>query len=179
MSHLVEDLLTLARFDEHHTVDVEPVELVGVVAEAIETARVVGPDWPVTLQAHGPVEVMGDWSALRQVVDNLLSNVRAHTPRGTLTRVRVEAIGKEALIEVADEGPGIDEEFVESMFERFVRADPSRSRETGGAGLGLAIASAIVRGHGGRIEARTRPGGGALFEVRLPIVTSRLATEEP
>jgi two-component system OmpR family sensor kinase len=168
MSRLVEDLLLLARFDEHHAIDVEPVELVGLVAEAIETARMVGPDWPVTLSAEGPVEVSGDWSALRQVIDNLFANVRAHTPVGTPTLVRVSRTGKEAIVEVADEGPGIDQELIASMFERFVRADPSRSRATGGAGLGLAIASAIMRSHGGSIEARKARGGGAIFELRLP-----------
>jgi two-component system OmpR family sensor kinase len=172
MSRLVEDLLTLARFDEHQAIDVEPVELVGLVAEAIETARIVGPEWPITLSAEGPVEVLGDWSALRQVIDNLFANVRAHTPSGTPTHVRVDQSGEQAVVEVADEGPGIDQELIESMFERFVRADPSRSRATGGAGLGLAIASAIMRAHGGSIEARRGTRGGVTFSLRLPAMKS-------
>lgn len=170
MSRLVEDLLMLARFDEHQTIELEPVELVGLVAEAVETATMVGPQWPLDLTAHGAVEVLGDWNALRQVVDNLLANVRAHTPSGTSTHVSVSRNNTEAIIEVADEGPGIDEERAAGLFERFVRADPSRSRETGGAGLGLAIVSAIVRVHGGHVSVRTRSGGGALFEVRLPLL---------
>lgn len=168
MSHLVEDLLVLASYDEHQRIEVEPVELVGLVAEAIETARAVGPDWPVVLWADGPVEVLGDWNALRQVVDNLLANVRSHTPSGTRTEVRVGRTADEAFVEVADEGPGIDPELAKSVFERFVRADPSRSRETGGAGLGLAIVAAIMRVHGGYISARRGPNGGAIFEIRMP-----------
>jgi two-component system OmpR family sensor kinase len=178
MSRLVEDLLLLARFDEHHAIDVDPVELVGLVAEAIETARMVGPDWPITLRAEGPVEVLGDWSTLRQVIDNLFANVRAHTPSGTPTHVRVRRSGEEAVIEVADEGPGIDQELIESMFERFVRADPSRSRATGGAGLGLAIASAIMRAHGGSIEARRGSRGGVSFELRLPALASHAGDDD-
>jgi signal transduction histidine kinase len=176
MARLVEDLLLLARFDEHQQVDFEPIELVGLVAEAVETARMVGPEWPLTLVASGAVEVMGDWSSLRQVVDNLLGNVRAHTPPGTAASVRVGTVDGEALIEVSDEGPGIDEEQAATLFERFVRADPSRSRQTGGAGLGLAIVSAILRAHGGRAVAQSRTNGGAIFRVYLPALEEH--TEE-
>ncbi len=178
MSHLVEDLLLLARFEEHQRIEVEPVELVGLVAEAIETAQTVGPDWPVLLRAEGPVEVLGDWSALRQVVDNLLANVRSHTPSGTRAEVRVGRTADEAFVEVADEGPGIDHEFRESIFERFVRADPSRSRETGGAGLGLAIVAAIMRAHGGYIAAKRGPNGGAIFEIRMPALSAPVGDDE-
>jgi two-component system OmpR family sensor kinase len=168
MARLVEDLLLLARFDEQHAIDLEPVELVGLAAEAVETARMVGPAWPVSFVADSPVEVMGDRSALRQVMDNLLSNVRAHTPAGTPTTVRVGRVGRDAYVEVADEGPGITEDQAVAVFERFFRADPSRSRETGGAGLGLAIVATILRAHRGRATAQPRPGGGALFRVLLP-----------
>jgi two-component system, OmpR family, sensor kinase len=168
MARLVEDLLLLARLDEHQAIAVEPVELVGLVAEAVETARTVGPAWPVTFRAEEAVEVMGDWGALRQVVDNLLANVRAHTPIGTAASVLVGREGSEAFIEVADAGPGISEQQAAAVFERFFRADPSRSRETGGAGLGLAIVATILRAHGGRVTAGSRPGGGALFRVVLP-----------
>jgi two-component system OmpR family sensor kinase len=168
MARLVEDLLILARLDEHLVLDTEPVELVGLAAEAVETARTVGPEWPLTFQADEPVEVMSDWGLLRQVIDNLLSNVRAHTPAGTQATVRVGRIGKEAFVEVSDDGPGITEGQATAIFERFFRADSSRSRETGGAGLGLAIVATIVRAHGGRAIAEARPGKGALFSVFLP-----------
>lgn len=172
MAQLVDDLLTLARYDEPRTLEVEPVELVGLVAEATETARTVGPSWPISFIADEPVEVMGDWHALRQVIDNLFSNVRAHTPPGTPTEARVSRVGDQAVIEVADAGPGITNEQAAAVFERFFRVDPSRSRETGGAGLGLAIVATIVRIHGGRVEASPRDGGGSVFRVTLPILES-------
>jgi two-component system OmpR family sensor kinase len=172
MALLVGDLLLLARLDEHDPTALEPVELAGLAAEAVETARTVGPDWPLVFVADEPVEVMGDRDALRQVLDNLLANVRAHTPVGTAARVTVGTKVGAAFIEVADTGPGISEEQSALVFERFYRADPSRSRETGGAGLGLAIVATIVRAHGGRTEALTAPGGGALFRVVLPVLPS-------
>ena len=89
MTRLIEDFLLLARFDEHELLAPEPVELVGLVAEAIETAMIVGSAWPIRLKPTSAVEVMGDRSALRQIIDNLLSNVRAHTPAGTHATVRV------------------------------------------------------------------------------------------
>ena len=168
MGRLVDDLLLLARFDDEHPIELEPVELVGLVAEAVETARLVGTSWPITFVASESVEVMGDWSALRQVVDNLLANVRAHTPPGTRAHVRVGRDGDEAFIEVADEGPGITEEQASRIFERFFRADPSRSRATGGAGLGLAIVASILRAHGARASARPGDASGAVFRVVLP-----------
>ncbi|MCU1490055.1 MAG: phoR [Acidimicrobiaceae bacterium] len=168
MGRLVEDLLLLAKLDEHRPFDSEPVELVGLAAEAVETSILVGPDWPVTLVAGDSVEVLGDRGALRQVLDNLLGNVRSHTPAGTQTTVNVSVNGSDAILEVADNGPGITEEQSELIFERFFRSDASRSRETGGAGLGLSIVAAIVHAHGGRVEAVGRPGGGAVFRVTLP-----------
>ncbi|MGA3214938.1 MAG: HAMP domain-containing sensor histidine kinase [Acidimicrobiales bacterium] len=170
MGRLVEDLLLLARLDEQHPFDLEPVELVGLAAEAVETARTVGPTWPISFVAGEPVEVMGDWGSLRQVVDNLLANVRAHTPAGTAATVTVRREGSKASVEVADEGPGITAQQAALVFERFFRADTSRSRETGGAGLGLAIVATIVRTHGGEVTALSRPGQGALFQVVLPAV---------
>lgn len=168
MGRLVEDLLTLAKLDEGLLPEAEPVELVGLAVEATETARMVGPAWPVGFVANDAVEVLGDASALRRVLDNLLSNVRAHTPEGTGTTVTVGRVGGEAFIEVADNGPGITEEQARLVFERFVRLDPSRSRETGGAGLGLAIVASIVDAHGGHVVASPRAGGGAVFRVTLP-----------
>ena len=168
MACLVDDLLLLARLDEHHLRDPEPVELVGLAAEAIETARTVGPAWPINLVAGEPVEVSGDPGALRQVIDNLLSNVRAHTPEGTHATIRVGREHHDAVVEVADDGPGLTEEQAAMVFERFFRSDPSRSRDTGGAGLGLAIVASIARAHAGRATAAPRPGGGAVFKIVVP-----------
>jgi two-component system OmpR family sensor kinase len=172
MANLVEDLLTLARLDEGQVLGAEPVELVGLVMEASETAMLVGPAWPLTFVAGDAVEVVGDRSALRRVVDNLLSNVRAHTPEGTLTTLTVGRTGAEAFIEVSDDGPGISAEQAAHVFERFFRLDPSRSRQSGGAGLGLAIVASIVERHGGRVTAG--PGGldGAVFRVTFPLFSA-------
>ncbi len=170
MQRLVEDLLTLARLDEHASIAHEPVELVGLAHEAIETGNAVGPEWHVDLQAGGPVEVFGDRDALRRVIDNLLSNLRSHTPRGTHATLSVRREGDSAILELADDGPGISETDARTIFERFVRVDPSRSRTTGGAGLGLAIVSSVARAHHGRAEAAPKPGGGAIFRVVLPVL---------
>lgn len=169
MKSLVDDLLLLARLDEHRPFDVRPVELVALAADAVHAASAVGPQWPVTLEAARPVEVSGDGERLRQVLDNLLANVRAHTPPGTRTLVRVSAEDDTAVVEVADDGPGFSAEEQARVFERFYRSDPSRSRQSGGAGLGLSIVAAIVSVHGGTVAASTTPGGGATFTIRIPV----------
>ena len=168
MKALVEDLLLLARLDEGRPIEMEPVELVGLAAEALQTAQTVGAAWPVRLDARRPVEIMGDRDRLRQVLDNLLVNVRTHTPPGTSTTVTLSLVDDVAVVEVADDGPGLDGEQAAQVFERFYRADASRSRVHGGAGLGLAIVQAIVTAHGGTIGADAASGGGALFTIRLP-----------
>ena len=168
MGELVEDLLLLARLDEGRPLERQPVELVGLASEATSAAVAVGPRWPVQLVATRAVEVTGDAARLRQVLDNLLSNVRSHTPPGTTTRVRVGASGNHGIIEVADNGPGLPDEDLGRVFERFYRADASRSRHSGGAGLGLAIVAAIVTAHGGQVVAGRTDGGGATFTVWLP-----------
>jgi two-component system OmpR family sensor kinase len=168
MGELVEDLLLLARLDEGRPVRSEPVELVALAAEAVAAARAVGPAWPVQLRAVEPVEVLGDASRLRQVLDNLLANARAHTPPGTNVTVTVRRADGSGLLEVADDGPGLTDDQAARVFERFYRADPSRSRRHGGAGLGLSIVAAIVKAHGGDVRAQATPGQGAAFTVRLP-----------
>ncbi len=172
MGRLVEDLLLLARLDEGRPLEQKPVELVGVAAEAARAAGSIGPDWPLRLEAEHPVEVVGDEARLRQVFDNLLSNIRAHTPPGTPGRVRVKERDGMAIVEVEDEGPGLKSDEADHVFERFYRADQSRARSTGGAGLGLAIVAAIVGAHGGTTTAGTGANGGALFTVRLPSMPS-------
>ncbi len=172
MGQLVDDLLLLARMDEGRPLEQAPVELVGVAAEAVEAATAVGPDWPVRLVADGPVEVLGDAARLRQVLDNLLSNVRAHTPPGTRATVAITRQEEQAVCQVEDDGPGLPPDQAEKVFERFFRADPSRSRSSGGAGLGLSIVAAIVSAHGGTVDAAPRPEGGSVFTVRLPVNAS-------
>ena len=168
MGVLVDDLLLLARLDQGRPLEREPVDLAAVVGQAVDAAHAVEPDRPLSLAVDGPVTVVGDSRRLRQVVDNLLANVRTHTPPGCPARVTVASENGNALLEVADDGPGIDPGAAERVFERFYRADSSRSRENGGAGLGLSIVAAITDAHGGRVRAGSREGGGASFLVELP-----------
>jgi two-component system OmpR family sensor kinase len=162
--------LTLARLDEGQPMEHVAVELVTVCAEAVQTARTVAPGWPLRLSATQPVEVEGDPHRLRQVLDNLLANVRSHTDPGTEAQVRVDSTGDQAVIVVADQGPGLPEDQAARVFERFFRADTSRSRAHGGAGLGLSIVAAIVEAHGGSVAAESAPGRGMTITIRLPLV---------
>jgi two-component system, OmpR family, sensor kinase len=170
MERLVNDLLTLARFDEGLPLQFVPTELVGLGAEAVHTASAVGPQWPVQFTASHPVEVMGDPVRLRQVLDNLLANVRAHTTEGTVSSVNVDQQGNTAEIVVKDAGPGMPTEEAERVFERFYRADASRARSHGGSGLGLSIVAAIVAAHGGTVSAKSAFGQGMTVTVRLPVI---------
>jgi two-component system OmpR family sensor kinase len=179
MERLVNDLLTLARFDEGLPLQIVPTELVGLGAEAVRTASTVGPQWPVQFTASHPVEVMGDPVRLRQVIDNLLANVRAHTPEGTEATVRVDQEGATAEIVVRDTGPGMPTEEAARVFERFYRADASRARTHGGSGLGLSIVAAIVGAHGGTVSAQSAPGEGMTVTVRIPVITDGGDPEDP
>ncbi|HEY7666741.1 MAG TPA: HAMP domain-containing sensor histidine kinase [Actinomycetota bacterium] len=169
MGILVEDLLLLARIDESRPLEREPLDLPALVGEAVDDARVIAPARTVTLEVGAHVSVIGDRVRLRQVVDNLLDNVRAHTPDGVRAIVGVDTDGSEAVLTVEDDGPGLDVEDPDKVFERFFRTDASRSRSSGGSGLGLSIVAAVVAAHGGRVEADRSPLGGARFRVFLPL----------
>jgi two-component system, OmpR family, sensor kinase len=168
MSMLVEDLLLLARLDEGRPLEQAPVQLDEVVSEAVDTAHAVDPTRPISLNAE-PLVVLGDHDRLRQIVDNLLSNTRAHTPADAPVLVTVGRENGSAVIEVADEGPGMSEKELERAFERFYRADPARARSTGGVGLGLSIVAAVATAHGGSVAARSEPGRGTTFRIVLPL----------
>jgi two-component system OmpR family sensor kinase len=168
MSLLVDDLLLLARLDEGRPLEQEPVDLPEVVGEAVETARMVEPNRRIDLDTE-PAVILGDRDRLRQLVDNLLSNVRAHTPATAPVHVRVSRNGTNAILEVEDSGPGLSEDELEQVFERFHRGDPSRSRTSGGVGLGLAIVSAVAEAHGGDVSADSEPGRGSTFRITLPL----------
>lgn len=176
MSLLVEDLLLLARLDEDRPLAKEPVDLAGVVGEAVDAARVVDGERPIEVSLE-PAVVLGDRDRLRQVVDNLLANVRAHTPPGTHVAVRLRPADGRVELEVSDTGPGLTADDAAQVFERFYRVDSSRTRASGGVGLGLSIVAAVARAHGGTAEARPAPGGGATFVVSLPL-TKRLTGVE-
>jgi two-component system OmpR family sensor kinase len=171
MSLLVDDLLLLARLDEGRPLAQEPVELGDVVEEAVDAARVVEPDRPVTLAVE-PAVVVGDRDRLRQLIDNLFANVRAHTPAGTPVAVGLRRSNGRVELSVADSGPGLTEDEAVQVFERFYRVDSSRTRASGGVGLGLSIVAAVAEAHGGSAEARPTEGGGATFVVSLPLAAT-------
>lgn len=170
MGLLVDDLLLLARLDQGRPLERKPVSLVAVASDAVEAARMLDPDRAIDLDAPDPVEVEGDRERIRQILDNLLANVRAHTPAGTPATVRVVCEGDLAVVEVIDSGQGLSDDQLAHAFERFYRGDSSRSRDAGGAGLGLAIAAAIAESHAGSAEvANVGRGGGPGLTVRIAI----------
>ncbi|WP_420880074.1 sensor histidine kinase [Rhodococcus sp. (in: high G+C Gram-positive bacteria)] len=171
MGLLVEDLLLLARMDAQRPFDRHPVDLLAVAADAVHDARARSPQRRIMLEIlpnSEPAEVLGDDARLRQVVGNLLGNALDHTPENTDVTVRVGTDGADAVVEVADTGPGLDGDDAARVFERFYRADASRTRASGGSGLGLSIVAAIVAAHGGTVGVDSAPGKGATFRVRLP-----------
>jgi two-component system OmpR family sensor kinase len=175
MSSLVEDLLLLARLDAGRPLARDDVDLTRLVLETVSDARVVGPDhrWLLDLPDE-PVIAPGDEQRLHQLVTNLLNNARRHTPPGTSVSVGVRENGAIAVLWVQDDGPGMPPELAATAFERFTRGDSSRTRESGGAGLGLSLVDAITSAHGGRVSVESAPGR-TRFEVRLP-VPARAAT---
>jgi two-component system, OmpR family, sensor kinase len=170
MARLVDDLLLLARTDQGRPLEKEPVDLVRLAREAAGDFAAADPGRPVTSELDGSAVVVGDPIRLRQAIDNLLANVRAHTPPGTPARVSVQRNGRWAEVTVADEGPGIPLQEQPRVFERFWRGDPARGRTSdGGAGLGLSIVEALVRANGGAVTVDSGPGQGTAFTIRLPL----------
>jgi two-component system OmpR family sensor kinase len=178
MGVLVQDLLLLARLDQQRPLEREPVDLLAAVTDVVHDARLTATDRTVTLEvaATEPPVVTGDESRLRQVLHNLMTNALTHTPGGTPVDVTVrteEQPRPSVVIEIADRGPGIGNEHTTRVFERFYRADTSRSRDTGGGtGLGLSIVAGLVAAHDGTVAVSDRAGGGAVFAVTLPLAGS-------
>lgn len=169
MQRLVEDMLLLARLDEERGDERVPVDLMPIVEEAIDAAQTVETDRPFDRNLPAHAVVYGDPVRFRQIFDNLLTNARLHTPRGTQVSVSAVVDENAVTIRVADRGPGIPVEDQERVFERFWRADPSRSRATGGTGLGLAIVASLVRSSNGEISLESDTDKGATFTIRLPL----------
>jgi two-component system OmpR family sensor kinase len=166
MRTLVDDLLLLARVDRVREVERHSVDLAVLAADACSDAVAVAPDRRVTLDAPAPVVVLGDADHLRQAIANIVTNAVHHTPDATALEVTATIEDGDAVVRVRDHGPGLDDDALAHVFDRFWQAD--KARVGAGAGLGLAIVAAIAAEHGGDVTAANAPGGGAVFTLRLP-----------
>ncbi|MFF4806335.1 ATP-binding protein [Streptomyces sp. NPDC001351] len=202
LTRLVEDMLQLARLDEHALkttesptgspapglppdLDLTPTDLRTLAADALHDVRALDPARTVTLTGPGgdgppaPAPALADEARLRQVVTNLVGNAVTHTPPGTPLRIGVGTVGDHAVLEIADQGPGLTPQQSGRIFERFYRADTSRNRATGGAGLGLSIVHSLITAHGGQIEVESAPGEGATFRILLSRLTDQPTSASP
>ncbi|WP_370133034.1 sensor histidine kinase [Streptacidiphilus sp. EB103A] len=175
MTSLVDELLLLARLDQHRPLERRRVDLAQLCSEAVADARVRAPDRELRCEVDpGGHVVEGDPYRLRQVVTNLLANIAAHTPPGVAARVHVRRDGDTCLVDVVDQGPGIPEQLRERVFERFFRARPmgGQAADSGsgatGSGLGLSIVAAVVTAHDGTVRI-VPTDQGTWFQVRLPV----------
>ncbi|MBM3634897.1 MAG: HAMP domain-containing protein [Actinobacteria bacterium] len=172
LQRLVEEQLQLARLDSGGVpLEREPMDLAATILAAARPRAVLAEREGVTLrvEASSPVPMDGDPARLEQVLLILLDNAARHTPPGGTITVQAHVQGADAVMSVSDTGEGIAPEAIDSVFDRFYRADAARERvDQQGAGLGLAIARGIVRAHGGDITVRSGPGRGSAFTVRLP-----------
>jgi two-component system OmpR family sensor kinase len=169
MARLVDDMLLLARLDEEPALQVQRVDLAEIVAGAVADAQASEPERPIVLLESPSVFVDGDRDHLARAVANLLANVRMHTRPDVTARARTGVEDGRAYVEVSDDGPGIPPDLKEKLFERFFRADRSRTRASGGAGLGLSIVASIAEAHEGSVSLETAPGPGATFRIWLPL----------
>ncbi|WP_165796485.1 sensor histidine kinase [Mycobacterium ahvazicum] len=174
MGLLVDDLLLLARLDVQRPLEHHRVDLLALASDAVHDAQAIDPKRTVTMEildGPGTPEVLGDEARIRQVLSNLVANALQHTPTSADLIVRVGTDGDDAVIEVADRGPGMSEQDASRVFERFYRTDSSRARASGGTGLGLSIVDSLVHAHGGKVTVQTAPGEGCCFRVTLPRVS--------
>jgi len=172
LTRLANDLLTLQRMEgATGELPLSRLDLAVVSERALEALAPLtdGRDVRVALEGTAP-PVLGDRDRLQQVIGNLVDNASRMTPAGGTVTVRLSAEGGQAVLRVLDEGPGISDAALPHIFDRFYRAQASRDRSTGGAGLGLPIVAAIVRSHAGTVTAERRAEGGSVFTVRLPAI---------
>ena len=175
MGVMVEELLVLARLGEGREPEKLPVDLARVVDDCVSDARAASPDRDISVDRVETADVLGDDHQLHQVLHNLLRNAARHTPPEAHVHVTLAASDGYATLAVADDGPGLEPDVAAKVFEPFFRADKSRARETGGAGLGLAIVAAIIESHRGTVRLDTVPGSGATFTVTLPLIGAQEA----
>ncbi|MBL7259913.1 sensor histidine kinase [Paractinoplanes lichenicola] len=166
---LVEELGLLARLDTGRPLDRRPLDLATLAASVVEDAQVIYARLDIALTAPPDgLPALGDAARLQQVLRNLVGNAVQHNPPGTRVRLTLARDGEEARVDVTDDGSGIPAGDLPRLFDRFWRAEASRSRDYGGSGLGLAIVQAIVRAHGGRVTVRSAPGEGTTVSLHLP-----------
>jgi two-component system OmpR family sensor kinase len=168
---LVDDLLLLARMDQGRELEYTRVDLEKLVDDASADARIADPSRKITTKILAPLIIDGDELRLRQVIGNLIRNALVHTPTGTPVETVLRADENFAILEVIDHGTGILEADSRLIFERFHRSDPDQSRDQGSSGLGLSIAAAVVQRHKGTISVSQTVGGGATFQIHLPLST--------
>lgn len=206
MGNMVQDLLTLARLDEHRPMTFERTDITALARNSLSDMAVLDPERDMqllnmedeTLEEVYSVYATVDAEKISQVITNLLTNVRQHTPANTPVEVvvgyhmwpdetgvplknavasKIPAFQRCAVIEIRDHGPGVAPEDAKKVFERFYRSDTSRVRTTGGTGLGLAIVSGIVSAHNGTVAMLQTPGGGATVRIKLPCQASHVDSE--
>ena len=169
MTRLVRDLVSLARLDANDQLRLERLDLTSLVEEVCQQTRAMAPDREINLHAAEGAWVEADADRMRQVLLNLADNAIKYTPPQAQVEFAVQRYDSTVQVSVADTGPGISPKDREHLFDRFYRAEQSRTREKGGAGLGLAIAKKIVEAHRGSISVDSPPQGGTVFSVRLPL----------
>ena len=167
MSSLVAELLELARLDRDSSLDLTETDLSALVADAVEDARAVEPNRPVKASTPASLVVVADEPRIRQVLANLLGNIREHTAPGIPVAVRLSAAGQGALLEVTDSGQGMDAEAAARAFDRFYRGGHN-GKDGHGSGLGLSIVQAIATAHGGHAMLRSAAGAGTSVQVWIP-----------
>ncbi|MDQ6714036.1 MAG: HAMP domain-containing histidine kinase [Candidatus Dormibacteraeota bacterium] len=170
MSRMVQDLLTLARADAGYHLDKTPIDLLPIVQDVARQAQTLQPSRRIELLDGVPVPVQGNADAIKQLLWILIDNAFKHTHDGGRIQLRLDNGHQAARLMVVDDGPGIPNEDLERVFERFYQSDAARSGE--GTGLGLAIARWIAKEHGGQVTAANSPRGGAAFTVELPVTKS-------
>ena len=188
MGLLVDDLLLLARLDVQRPLEHHRVDLLALASDAVHDGQAIDPKRTITMEVldgPGTPEVLGDEPRIRQVLSNLVANALQHTPDSAEITVRVGTDGDDAVLEVADKGPGMSQQDASRVFERFYRTDSSRARASGGTGLGLSIVDSLVRAHGGVVDVTTALGERAAASAsRCPASAtcphrSRLTPVEP
>jgi signal transduction histidine kinase len=183
LTRLVRDLLSLSHLDAEQPLLNEPVELAPLVSEVANDTRLLSAGQEIDTAISAAPIVLGDRDRLKQALLNLAANALAFTPPGGRVRLDLRERGQLAELVVSDTGVGIAADLLPRVMDRFVRADPSRSRATGGSGLGLPIARSIVEAHGGTIRLESEEGQGTRAIIELPIVrrsaNGRAAAQHP